>query len=395
MTTPSSTISNQRTVSALAPLMAVVLVAFLIIGIALPVLPLHVHDDLKLGTFFVGLVTGSQFAASLFSRVWAGHFADKSGAKLAVIVGMVSASVAGLFYLSSLVVASMPLVSVTILIVGRAVLGAAESFIITGALSWGLARVHAGVSGKVIAWIGMAMYAAFALGAPLGTVLYAKYGFSAIAFATVLMPLATLTLVLPMNAIAPLSRSGPSMTKVIRAVAAPGVGLAMSSIGFGSIMAFVSLLFVERGWQPAWLSFTVFAISFIAARVVFGHLPDKLGGAKVALIFVLIEAAGQALIWAATSSAPALLGAAMTGIGYSLVYPALGVEAVHRVPPQNRGLAMGAYTAFLDLALGIASPVLGLLAHWAGLRMVFLVAAMIACGSAGVSVALMRAAGRR
>ncbi|KHK59070.1 MFS transporter [Burkholderia sp. A9] len=395
MTTPSSTIPNQRTVSALAPLMAVVLVAFLIIGIALPVLPLHVHDDLKLGTFFVGLVTGSQFAASLFSRVWAGHFADKSGAKLAVIVGMVSASVAGLIYLSSLAVASMPLVSVTILIVGRAVLGAAESFIITGALSWGLARVHAGVSGKVIAWIGMAMYAAFALGAPLGTVLYAKYGFSAIAFATVLMPLATLTLVLPMNAIAPLSRSGPSMTKVIRAVTAPGIGLAMSSIGFGSIMAFVSLLFVEQGWQPAWLSFTVFAISFIAARVVFGHLPDKLGGAKVALIFVLVEAAGQALIWAATGSAPALLGAAMTGIGYSLVYPALGVEAVHRVPPQNRGLAMGAYTAFLDLALGIASPALGLLAHWAGLRMVFLVAAVIACCSAGVSVALMRAAGRR
>ncbi|MFP3581783.1 hypothetical protein SB659_19680, partial [Arthrobacter sp. SIMBA_036] len=87
----------------------------------------------------------------LFSRVWAGHFADKSGAKRAVIVGMVSASVAGLIYLSSLAVASIPLVSVTILIVGRALLGAAESFIITGALSWGLARVSPGVSGKVIA----------------------------------------------------------------------------------------------------------------------------------------------------------------------------------------------------------------------------------------------------
>ncbi|CAI8883078.1 MULTISPECIES: arabinose transporter [Burkholderia] len=375
--------------------MAVVLVAFLIIGIALPVLPLHVHDDLGLGTFFVGLVTGSQFAASLFSRVWAGHFADKSGAKRAVIVGMVSASVAGLIYLSSLAVASIPLVSVTILIVGRALLGAAESFIITGALSWGLARVSPGVSGKVIAWIGMAMYAAFALGAPLGTILYAKYGFAAIACATVLMPLATLTLVLPLTAIPPLARSGPSMTRVIRAVAAPGIGLAMSSIGFGSIMAFVSLLFAEQGWQPTWLSFTVFAISFIAARIVFGHLPDKLGGARVALIFVLVEAAGQALIWTATGSVPALLGAAMTGIGYSLVYPALGVEAVHRVPPQNRGLAMGAYTAFLDLALGIASPALGLLAHWAGLRTVFLVGAVVACCSAGVSIALMKAAHSR
>ena len=31
----------------------------------------------------------------------------------------------------------------------------------------------------------------------------------------------------------------------------------------------------------------------------FGHLPDRIGGAKVALVCVLIEAAGQALIWLA------------------------------------------------------------------------------------------------
>jgi hypothetical protein len=39
-----------------------------VIGLALPVLPLHVHKDLGLGTFVVGLVAGAQFAASLLSR---------------------------------------------------------------------------------------------------------------------------------------------------------------------------------------------------------------------------------------------------------------------------------------------------------------------------------------
>ena len=52
----------------LLPIMGVVFVAFLVIGIAMPVLPLHVHDGLGLGTFVVGLVAGSQFAASLISR---------------------------------------------------------------------------------------------------------------------------------------------------------------------------------------------------------------------------------------------------------------------------------------------------------------------------------------
>ena len=57
--------------AALLPIMGVVFVAFLLIGIAMPVLPIHVHDGLGLGTFVVGLVAGSQFAASLISRPWA------------------------------------------------------------------------------------------------------------------------------------------------------------------------------------------------------------------------------------------------------------------------------------------------------------------------------------
>ena len=55
-------------------------------------------------------------------------------------------------------------------------------------------------------------------------------------------------------------------------------------------------------------------------------------------------------------------GVTLTGLGYSLVYPGFGVEAFRHAPPQSRGLAMGAYTAFLDPSLGLASPALGLVA---------------------------------
>src|SRR3954462_7286534 len=187
-----------RTVVLLLPIMAVVLIAFLVIGLALPVLPLHVHQGLGLGTFVVGIVAGSQFAASLVSRVWAGHFADRHGGKSAVVAGLLAAAAAGLLYLLSLRFVATPVTSAAILVLGRGMLGAAESFIITGALSWGMGRVDPLSAGRVIAWIGMAMFAALALGAPLGTALYARYGFAAIALATVLLPLATLLLVAPL-----------------------------------------------------------------------------------------------------------------------------------------------------------------------------------------------------
>src|SRR4051812_23544573 len=81
----------------LIPIMSAVFIGFLVIGIAIPVLPLHVHQGLSQSTFLVGLVTGSQFAASLFSRVWAGRHSDTRGPKRAVVVGLLIAAAAGLF----------------------------------------------------------------------------------------------------------------------------------------------------------------------------------------------------------------------------------------------------------------------------------------------------------
>src|SRR3989440_8426774 len=110
----------QHSVAALLPVMGVVFIAFLIIGLAMPVLPVHVHQGLGLSTFVVGLVAGSQFAASLISRLWAGHHADSRGPKRAVVAGLLAAAVAGLFYLLSLRFVGTPVISVTILLLGRA-----------------------------------------------------------------------------------------------------------------------------------------------------------------------------------------------------------------------------------------------------------------------------------
>ena len=380
----------RQPIAALIPVMGVVFIAFLIIGMAMPVLPLYVHHGLGLSTFVVGLVVGSQFTASLVSRVWAGRHADSRGAKHAVVTGLLVASAAGLLYQLSLQFVSDPEISITILITGRALLGAGESFIITGAQSWGMALAGPNNTGRALAWMGTAMFAAFALGAPAGSALYAGYGFGAIAIATMLVPLVTLLVVTPLRRVAPTAHIRPAITKVLAAVWLPGVGVALSSVGFGAITAFISLLFAARGWA-VWSAFTAFAVTFVFARMIFGHLADKTGGAKVALICILIEAAGQVLIWEATSSTMALIGVALTGFGYSLVYPGFGVEAIRRAPPQSRGLAMGAYTAFLDLTLGLASPALGLIAGMAGFSSVFLAGTILALAGAGIAMRLIYA----
>jgi MFS family permease len=235
----------------------------------------------------------------------------------------------------------------------------------------------------------MAMFAAMALGAPVGTALYAYGGFAAVAVATTLVPVATLLIVLPLRAVSSFRGAAVGFLQVASAVWLPGFGSALSSIGFGAILAFGPLLATERGWNPVWLPFSAFALALVAARLFLGHLPDRLGGARVALACALVEAVGLALMWFAPDRVIAAVGAALTGIGYSLVYPGLGAEAVRRVPPQSRGLAMGAYTVFLDVALGFGSPALGLIAGWRGLAAVFVTSALIVFCAAATAVRLL------
>ncbi len=379
-------------VVSLLPLMAAVFVSFLVIGLAMPVLPLHVHQGLGFGTVIVGLVAGAQFAAALISRLWAGRYADRRGAKPAVVMGLLAAMAAGLLYLLSLRFAGVPPVSVAVLLVGRAILGGAESFLITGATIWGLARVGAAHAGKVIAWMGTAMFAAFAAGAPLGTMAYDRWGFAVVAAATAIAPLATMPLVIALQAVAPVARVRPSLLMVVRQIWMPGLGAALSSVGFGTVTAFGSLLFADSGWTPVWLAFTAYAGALLMARLLFGQVPDQIDGAKTALICVLVEAVGLALIGLATSAVVATVGAALTGLGYALVFPGFGVEAVRRASAEARGAAMGAYTACLDVALGVSGPVLGLIASGAGLAAVFLVSAAVVLGSAIVARPLLGAA---
>jgi MFS family permease len=238
------------------------------------------------------------------------------------------------------------------------------------------------------------MFAAFAVGAPIGSALYAGFGFSGIAVATTLLPLVTLLSIVPLRGVPAIARQQTGLMKVMASVWVPGVGAALSSIGFGAITAFSALLFVAHGWA-AWPAFTMFAATFIVTRIFLGHLGDRFAAPKVATASVLVEAAGLALLWVSPSLVLALAGAALTGLGYSLVYPALGVEAVRMVTPENRGLAMGAYTAFLDVALGFGTPALGLLSDHSGLGSVFAASMFAAFGSAGIASSLGRTRARR
>lgn len=375
----------------LLPFMLAVFVGFFAVGLALPVVPRQVHDALGQGTLAVGFVMGAQYLASLPGRMWAGGMTDGRGPKRAALVGMAAACGVGALYLGAGALTDLaPTASLALILGARALTGLTESFVITSTMAWGLARVGPAHAGKVFGWMGVALFGGIAAGSPAGTAIHAHLSFPGVALAVLVAGLVGVAVTSRIGDAAPSHLPRLRFIDVLDAVKLPGLGLTLCSAGYAMITAFSVLLFSQRGWGGGALTVTCMGVGFIASRLLFGHLADRVGGARVALVSVLSEAIGLALIWAAPGPVLAWVGAALGGGGYGLGFQGFGLEAVRRTPAQSRGAAMGAYVIFQDLAMGLAPPLAGALANEAGLDAVYLAAAVGALGAAAVAIAILR-----
>ena len=61
----------------------------------------------------------------------------------------------------------------------------------------------------------------------------------------------------------------------------------------------------------------------------------------------------------------------------SWVYPGLGMETLASTPAANRNSALSALSLFFDIAVGLAGPVMGLVASGLGYPAIFLCAALM------------------
>lgn len=368
-----------------------VFLGYLTVGMPLPVIPLFVRHTLGYSDGLVGCAVGIQFFATVLTRKYAGATADRAGGQTALSRGLAACAVAGATYLLAARVPLGPAWQLAILMAGRIVLGFGESMLLTGVLVWSIALAGATRSGTVMSLVGMAMFSAWALGAPLGLALAGEHGFEAVGLCVTLLPLLGFAVKAPVPKARSLAGNPVPFRRVVGIIWRPGLALGLQGVGFAGIGAFVSLYFSTKGWSGAGLALSAFGGAFIVARAVCGKLPDRLGGIRVAVVFFCIEAAGLLVLAGAPSVALAFCGAALTGFGCSLIYPSLGVETVRLAPPAYRGTALGAYSAFQDIAAGVTGPTTGIVAGLFGYGSVFCIGAVAALAGLAVTLTIHRA----
>jgi MFS family permease len=366
-------------IAASAGVFAAALMAFIAIGAALPVLPAYVRGPLRAGDLAVGVVVGAFAATSVVCRPLAGRAADVHGRRVVLIAGSLAMAIGGGLYL----LAS----SVPALVLARLAVGAGEGAVYTAGATWAVDLAPVEQRGLALGLFGLAVWGGLSLGPLAGELLRANVGYDAVWVLTATLPLVGAAIAARLPDPPRAGDGGPPSPLALlpRAARRPGVALALANFGYAALAGFVVLHLAARGIGGGASVFTAFAVAVFASRLVLSRLPDRAGARRTATAASLIEALGLAIIALAHSLAAALIGAVVVGVGFSMLFPALALMVVGRVDDDRRGSAMGAFTAFFDIGVGVGAPLAGATAALAGYPAVFALASAAALGAAALA----------
>jgi len=340
------------------------LITYLSVAMALPIVPIFVKESLHLPNWLGGAAVGISFVSTILSRKYAGTFADTKSSKKCFMLGFLLYVLAAFICL----IASLKTFGVStafiILIVGRLILGFGESMSVVGISNWHFSYLGPVNSGKILAIMGMAMYGAFALGSPIGIVLYNYFGFEAVMLASAVMPIIGIMVFYksPETFVHSINTNKQSFARLLLKIWKHGMAVSLQGIGFALLGAFITLYFKSHNWPYAGVGLSLFGLGFVISRIFFGTLPDKIGGTKIAFVSLIVEAIGQGCIWIAPNYLIALSGALLTGLGCSMIYPAMGVEVIKKVSPDQRATALGGFSMFQDVSYAFSAPIGGIIA---------------------------------
>jgi MFS family permease len=348
---------------------AATFVGFVGVGCVLPVLPRYVKGPVGAGDVAVGVVMGIFALTAFFGRPIGGRIADRTGRRIVVVGGLLMCGAAGLMYLIPLGVPG--------LLAARLVLGLGDAWVYVAGVAWIIDLAPEERRGQAIALFGTAVWGGTAIGPLVGQLVLDHGSYDAVFLVAGALPLigAVIARRVPDSRPAVVPGRRPKQRLVPRPVLAPGLVLGMSNIGYGITISFIVLLLVDRGIGHGALVFACFAGAVVTSRLLAGSVPDRLGAHRAAVGAAAFEAAGLAVLAFAQTLPVAIVGAALTGMGFSLLFPALALIVIDKTPSDQRGAALGSFTAFVDIGVGVGAPLGGLVAALGGYEATFLFAA--------------------
>ncbi|MGE7903531.1 MFS transporter [Peribacillus sp. NPDC094092] len=145
----------------------------------------------------------------------------------------------------------------------------------------------------------------------------------------------------------------------------------ITTLGFGAIITFVVLFGKQKELDHIFLFFLINATVATLLRPFTGKWYDQKGPWSIIIMSAVLGFLSLFILSYATNDLQLIIAAVLFGAGYGTVMPCLLTWTVQNVREEKRGAANATFFSSFDVGVGISAFVLGILAEWISLEMIF------------------------
>jgi MFS family permease len=124
---------------------------------------------------------------------------------------------------------------------------------------------------------------------------------------------------------------------------------------YGTVVSFLALYAQTMNVTNVGPFFTMYAITLMITRPLFGRIADKKGFDTVMLPGYSLCPSKMLILFAARNRPVFMLAGVVYGIGFGAVQPSLQAMSVRGIPPFRRGAANRTFFTGFDLGIGLGS----------------------------------------
>jgi MFS family permease len=320
-------------------------------------LPFYLTEHFHAGKTITGIILSCYVISALAVRPFSGYMVDTFPRKTLYLLSF-ACFVA--LYFGYLLAAELLFVGIV-----RILHGIAWAGVTTTANTLSIDIMPASRRGEGIGWFGLTVNLSMAIGPVAGLIMYEKYPFELIFYATIISGIMGIAAAIFIKAPGrPKTPHRPiSLDRFIQIKGIPvAINLMLITISYGMVISFAAMYGKELNISNTGVFFILLAVGIGGSRVFSGRLIDRGWIHRISLTGMILLFISFGLFAFARSGLLYFTSALLIGLGYGIMIPAFQSLFVNMATHNQMGTANSMYFTSFDLGIGIGMIAAGKIA---------------------------------